>query len=494
MDGGIPVRLIDVAPKPSALLESMREIGYTLSTALADLIDNSISARAKHIQIFAKLDGPEPAIGILDNGLGMSEDELHSAMRFGSRSPLDPRSSDDLGRFGLGLKTASISQCRVLTVVSRDGRTTSCATWNLDRITSTEKWQVEIPTDYSQIPWASELGATGTLVVWSGLGSRLGPLRESQVDEYWRQFDEARAHLELVFHRFIAGDLGTRKIRLEINGYRLSPIDPFQTNHPATIAGPIERIGVAGGHVAVRPFTLPHRDKVSTEEWEQHGGRMGYLRTQGLYVYREKRLIIHGTWFGLARQTELTKLARVRVDIPNTLDLAWKIDVLKASAQLPSTVRDRLRRIIQPLGAPSKRAFTTRGRRLTDTNPLPVWNRIQQRNHISYRMNADHPVIRDILKQLPNVARKDFSRFIEIAGSSLPLDALHSDFGDGSDSVTSSPMSKGALQYAAIATYRHLIQTSRDRSVILEIMSSAEPFRSRWDEVERTLGSTFPGD
>jgi hypothetical protein len=128
--------------------------------------------------------------------------------------------------------------------------------------------------------------------------------------------------------------------------------------------------------VKVQAYTLPHHKK-DPEGWERHAGKAGYLKNQGFYVYRGKRLIIHGTWFGLARQTELTKLARVRIDMPNEMDAEWKIDVKKASAQPPYHIRERLKRIIETLGASSRRVYTARGRRLTADSQLPVWQRIQ---------------------------------------------------------------------------------------------------------------------
>ena len=198
------MRVFDIPPRPSSLIESIRAIGYSLSTALADLVDNCIAARAETIQIFASLETSDPKVGILDDGVGMTEDELLEAMRLGSRSPLEERAQFDLGRFGLGLKTASFSQCRVLTVVTRTNGTTSCARWNLDHIAESGRWQVQIPDDLTSIPWTEHLGSSGTLVIWEqlGLGTDNGDSGRSMAD-FVRQMDEARSHLELVFHRFL---------------------------------------------------------------------------------------------------------------------------------------------------------------------------------------------------------------------------------------------------------------------------------------------------
>ena len=474
------MRTVDIPPKPSSLLESMRDIGYSLGTALADIVDNSITAKAKTIRLFARLEGAESSLAILDDGEGMREDELLEAMRLGSRSPLEERSSSDLGRFGLGLKTASFSQCRVLTVVTRVDGMTACARWDLDEISSTDKWQLQILDEVDSVPWIEHLGRSGTLVVWERFGFRGDDGGPDQVTaDLTRQLDEARSHLELVFHRYL--EQRRPRIHIELNKRPLEPLDPFNSKHPATLPGPRETIKVGNHHIDVQPFTLPHHSRVSRGEWERHAGPEGYLKNQGFYVYREKRLIIHGTWFGLARQTELTKLARVRVDIPNSLDEAWRIDVKKASAQLPPSVRDRLRRIIEPMAAPSKRVYSSRGRRLIDNNQIPVWIRVQSQGEVIYRINPEHPTIRSLEYSLPDEARANFRKVIEIAGSSLPLDALLADFGGNTQSLINSTTSLESLRYAALSTFTHLntgVQSSRD---ILDIMMVAEPFRSNWD-------------
>ena len=482
------MRVLEIPPRPSSLIESMRAIGYSLNTALADLVDNCIVAGAKTIQIFSTPDTADLKVGILDDGVGMTEEELLEAMRLGTRSPLEARAQSDLGRFGLGLKTASFSQCRVLTVVTRVKGTTAVARWNLDHIAESGTWQVQIPDDLTSIPWMEHLGSSGTLVVWEqiDLGTHDGDLSKT-TDDFVRQLDEARSHLELVFHRFLTGEPRRRKVSIQMNNRNLEPYDPFHSSHPATIAGPEERIQVAHEHVQVQAFTLPHHGKVTQAEWERHAGPEGYVRSQGFYVYRERRLIIYGTWFGLARQSELTKLARVRIDMPNALDAAWKIDVKKASAQLPPPVRDRLRRIIEPLAATSKAVYRTRGRRLIEENRIPVWKRIQNKNRIFYRINDEHPMVLDLLTKLSPEARSDFLKVIEVAGASLPMDALFSDLGGDVDSVVDSETSEQALRYVALTTFAHLRKTVASDEDAFTLMRVAEPFRSNWKRTEQII-------
>ena len=307
------------------------------------------------------------------------------------------------------------------------------------------------------------------------------------VDELVRQLDEACSHLELVFHRFMEPEARRRRLRIEINRRPLEPFDPFNSRHPATLSGPEERIKVGDHYVVVRPFTLPHHSRVSTQDWDKYAGANGYLSNQGFYIYRERRLIIHGTWFGLARRTELAKLTRIRVDIPNSLDEAWKIDVKKASAQLPPAVRDRLRRIIDPMVTPSRRVYRSRGRTLTDNNRVPVWSRLQDKNEISYRINEDHPAISQLMSKLPEESRHDLKKVIEIAGASLPLDALFADLGGDPQSLVNATTSLESLEYAALSTFDHLSLFLNSRQDVLDAMRVAEPFRSNWNKTAEIL-------
>ena len=124
-------------PKASAMMEALRGLGYSTATALADIVDNSISAGASEVRLHFDWDGYDSRISILDNGRGMSDSELEAAMTLGTINPLDKRAHTDLGRFGLGLKTASFSQCRSLTVASkREGGPLVCLRWDLDAIAS----------------------------------------------------------------------------------------------------------------------------------------------------------------------------------------------------------------------------------------------------------------------------------------------------------------------------------------------------------------------
>ena len=242
----------------------------------------------------------------------------------------------------------------------------------------------------------------------------------------------------------------------------------------------------------VQTFTLPHHKK-DPAGWERNAGKAGYLKNQGFYVYRGKRLIIHGTWFGLARQKELTKLARVRIDMPNGMDAAWKIDVKKASAQPPYHVRERLRRIIETIGATSRRVYTARGRRLASDSRLPVWQRRQGGNEISYCLNPEHPVFADFSGRLPDDLRTDFRRVLEMAATSIPIDALFADISASPEQVSGSEMADDTLAHVARTTFASLRASGIEPDDATQMMRATDPFREKWDFVSEELNKMMQG-
>ena len=473
---------LELAPRASALVESLRDMGYSLRTALADVIDNSLTAGARNIELLADTHDQLPAIGVLDDGSGMTRPELLEAMRPGSRNPLELRGVDDLGRFGLGLKTASFSQCRRVTVYTRKNGVTTRASWDLDMVAARDKWIVEVGDSKEGIRWSECLIRDGTLVVWEKLDRLIGSVEQTDRSDLVRQLDDAASHLEFVFHRFIGG--GGNKVTMSLNGRELRAFDPFNSNHPATQHHAEEVISLDGREIRIWPVTLPHHDKVEKAEWERLAGPEGYVSNQGFYLYRNRRLILHGTWFRLARQLELTKLARVGIDIPNTLDAEWKIDVKKASAQPPAPVRRRLARIIERIGVPSRRTYTGRGTRLTSESRLPVWERKQDKNRISYEINRGHPLIAAFRDEMSSEQANEFDRIMNIIAAALPVEALHVDVSANPEAVGSPLIALDELRTIVSSMWGILRARELSTREIKDWMRSAEPFRGDW---ERTL-------
>lgn len=493
----IIARTADATPHAASLIQSLRDIGYSCETAIADIIDNSVTAGASNIEILSDTASPEPALGILDDGSGMSLNELIEAMRPGSRSPLAERAGHDLGRFGLGLKSASFSQCKRLTVVSRRDNTLVGATWDLDEVARTNRWEIELHDVTDHIPWAERLGPNGTLVVWRSLDRLSGGIDHDQrkrAEHLNRVIANAERHIRLVFHRFMSEGRGPLVIRL--NGRKLEPIDPFGTKFPTHQKDRQDSLELKNGTVEFQCFTLPHHKSLSKADWEDMGGPEGHLRSQGFYVYRGRRLIIAGSWLGLARQTELTKLCRIRVDIPNTMDADWKIDVKKASAQLPPAVRERMRLLVERLTQTSKRTYQRRGQRLVDNDYMPIWQRIQKDGAIVYRPDPAHPVFADFSSRLPVDFQADFANLIGLIGSSIPIASLHADFAGSAEELVADDADIEALRQMAEAMVPRLLAQGTDADRIPDILKQVDPFQSAWSAarpiIEQIISKEMP--
>lgn len=475
---------IRLDPEPSILIESLRDIGYSFNSALADIVDNSITANADKIWILAIPDD-EFRIAIVDNGDGLSKSNLMQAMRLGSTDPRQQRALNDLGRFGLGLKTASFSQCRRLTVASRRDGSLSAFTWDLDLVVKNNEWTVIQRTDIDDVPFIEQIGESGTLVLWEKLDRLTGSRGSGKVD-HTRIISEAQDYLSLVFHRFITGEKGLNRITLRVNNRILEPIDPFNTRHKATQSHQSEVICPG---VTMQAFTLPHRSHYeSLQEYEKYGLAGGYLKSQGVYLYRAKRLILYGTWFGLAKKTALTQLTRVKIDIDINQDEIWKIDVKKVSAQMPEIVRSRVKTLISTIGAPSRKAYRRRATRLTSPDVYPAWSVEQVGEKKLYKVNRSHPVIASFYESLDDDDVAKLEAVLSLVEATFPTESIFYDFANNEENVAFSSISDEVFATSARTFFSALKQQGKDDEVILSIMRSAEPFISRWDETLSALG------
>lgn len=481
-------RDVDATPYAASLIEGHRDFGYSLETALADIIDNAITAGARTVELIADTVADEPWIALADDGSGMTETELVEAMRLGSKNPTHEREAEDLGRFGLGLKSASFSQCRSLTVLTRQDDRTSCARWDLDRVARRNDWSLELIDDAELVTGHDLLPETGTVVIWEKLDRLSGGYthdRAKRAEHMNSELSRAEHHLRLVFHRFLEGS--KPRLNLSLNGRELKPIDPMATTHVATQKDPEEVLRLRQGDVLIRCHTLPHHKRMSREEWEEIGGPEGHLKSQGLYVYREKRLIIAGGWLGLARQTELTKLCRIAVDIPNTMDAEWKIDVKKASAQLPPVVRERLRKVVERFVGTSKRTYRSRGQKLVDETRFPIWNRVHKDGQIVFRPNLEHPVFRTYAERLPEELREGFERCLRIVGSGLPIETLHAELVGNAEAVTADETSAADLEELIYSLAVNLLENGMSTGALTDTMRNYAFLRSQWESVEPIL-------
>jgi len=415
------MEIIDLPPLASSLTESIRDIGYSLNTAVADIIDNSISANAKTVDIYAS-GSDDIKLAIVDNGDGLEKDDLIGAMRLGSKNPLDQRELSDLGRFGLGLKTASFSQCRKLTVVSSINNKRTGVSWDLDHVSKVNRWELGILDDdgISSLYKIDELGVDGTMVIWENC-DRIVDSTAKDSKAYYEKLESLEAHLQLVFHRF-------KLFVININKKNIEYFDPFAERFGATQHLTEEIIRVNGGKVLIKPYILPHHSKVTKEEYEYNAGPGGYLQNQGFYIYRNKRLIIHGTWLNIKPRAELAKLTRIRIDLPNNMDHEWKIDAKKSQATPPQVIIEKLKTIVDQCIGKSTKVFTNKGRIRASVRES-YWNRTSSHGIVGYQVNGLHPDIKDFSSSLTDVQAAEFTKIVKDIGYFLPVASMYVDYG-----------------------------------------------------------------
>jgi hypothetical protein len=360
--------LVEVIPSASRLVGSLRDLGYDFVHAIADLVDNSIAARATRVWVNLNWDGPESWVRVVDNGSGMSGPTITEAMRFGSARAYD---IDDLGKFGLGLKTASLSQCRTLTVASRMDRSQrriEVRRWDLDRIQKSNKWEIEIigaeeKQDNLLEPLQEQ---TGTVVLWESLERVLkykvawGENSKKALYDLAEQLDK---HLGMVFHRFLSGDARRRKkLAITVNGTVVEPWDPYAQKEKATEVLPQKEFELQtdGGKGTVRyqPFVLPTQEKFSSRQaFERMSGPEKWNRQQGFYIYRADRMIQSGGWSRMRTADEHTKLARAAIDFYPDLDPAFEVNIAKFRVTLPPELKDQLDEPVERLVKRAKTVY-----------------------------------------------------------------------------------------------------------------------------------------
>ena len=336
-------------------MQSLRDVGYDLPSAVADLIDNSIDANAHRVDVTFHPDGPRSWVRVADDGIGMTTHGLDEAMRYGSQAAYTDRT---LGHFGLGLKTASLSQCRRLTVASRaktSGRVT-IRRWDLDAVIRRNCWALE-RIRLRQAPphlTAALPDRGGTVVLWDALDRLLprNPTLGMTTRMMRTAVEEVRGHLAMVFHRFLSGEAFSdkRQLTIVVDGQPLSPWDPFARSEPQTRALPVQTLDCSADgasiELLVAPFILPAQQHFSSADAHRRSaGPNRWNRHQGFYVYRRDRLLQAGGWNRLRTLDEHAKLARIAVDLPVGEEDRFSVDVAKMRVSFPEEVRPQLRAV-----------------------------------------------------------------------------------------------------------------------------------------------------
>lgn len=379
-------------PDPERIVEGLRDTGYNFNTAMADIIDNSIAAKANQVDIRIDMDpAGEITVYISDNGIGMNLEGLKNAMTYGSKVRADLGS---LGKFGLGLKTASTAFCRSLSVISRgaEDNTIRKAEWDLDYVAKVHEWKLKMPEvdpDEVDLLEATAGNGTGTLVVWRKVDRLLKNYssKGNARNALKRRIEDLQFHVSMVYQRFLDDqDSRAENVKISINGTNIEAWDPYAKNEELTelLAQeevPVELPDETESTVTIRAYMLPNKDSFSTPKATKDARISNDM--QGFYVYRENRLIHYGDWLGLFINEPHGSLLRVEFSFDHMLDAAFNVDIKKSRILPAEEILDYLKNFITP----SRRAADERYRRGTAKN---VSKQAEQRDaHAESNRNID---------------------------------------------------------------------------------------------------------
>ena len=471
----------ETPPKAGAMINTFRAFGYNLQTAIADILDNSISAQAKNVWIQYEWRGAKSWVSITDDGTGMDLSSLVMAMTPGSKDPNDQRKNDDLGRFGLGLKASSFSQCKSLTVLTTTTTEVIKRCWDLDFVNETGNWTL---LDYLSTPeFENQLKGLehGTTVIWEKLDRLVGNSNlnnEAARKVFLEEFNLVEEHLSLVFHRYIEQN----KLLIWMNGRKISAWDPFMKESDGGQI--VARESLENNQISIKCFVLPHISKLS-EEQRKAAKTDDWYRLQGFYIYRNSRLLLYGEWLGLFQKNEHFKNARILIDIPNSLDHEWKIDIKKATATPSLIVRKDLIRLGKLTRKAAGAIHRFRGNQiiLDDTNNSfsfkPVWKARKTREDARhYYINEEHPIIEKLLSS-ESIDKSDFKKVLKLIGQTTPVESIiqyHSEDPESHElRDNDTDLENGTIELAKMM-FKSLLATGVSAEMARKQIFNIEPF------------------
>ncbi|MBP7508060.1 MAG: ATP-binding protein [Prolixibacteraceae bacterium] len=466
-------------PEASSMIETFRAIGYSLESAVADIIDNSISAAAKNIWVDYDWKGPGTMISIIDDGAGMNNEELINAMRPGSRHPLEVRKENDLGRFGLGLKTASFSQCRKFSVISKppEGKV-SYWCWDIDYVTQSTSWSLINYCPDNKFETEIEKLNSGTAVIWweiDRITKDTSADSSESLDKFMKQMENVKIHLSMVFHRFINDGLN-----IYFRGRKISSWDPFMIGFDGLQAKPEMKIG--NGKITLKGYVLPHRSKLTTEQYEYgKGPKESWTAHQGFYVYRNKRLLVAGDWLGFFKKEVHYDLCRIFVDIPNDVDDDWQIDIKKSIARPPLRFREQIYSLAKDVRAQALEVYRHKGRvikrRFSNEEFHQFWEERKRHGKRFYKINRDHPMLRDLFGKA-NSLKSDIEKVIQFIEETVPVPLItlqenenNSPHGQPFEGIDQEP-----VRNTMIAMFSNLVKQGKSADEAKAVILNIEPF------------------
>lgn len=419
-------------PSANILIQGLRSIGYSFQTAVADIIDNSITADAKEVRIFYDPASEKPYFSICDNGSGMSDEEFDNALDFGTKKQRNFSDKKDLGRFGLGLKTASLSQCKKLTVITKQTGVLRGAYWDVDDIIQTNSWQLtylsqeeieKLPNDVMNYLKGKE---SGTIVLWEKFDRIRKTTSDFPATMHRIVQSDVLNHCALVFHRFYD------EMPIYINNERIPKRDPFLDESSRCISRPEMTIPTDTPFpIVVRAYRMPAENDLSKEEAELLGGKSSLLTDDGLYIYRNNRLIAWGSWMKLEHRNLYTHLARIKIDIPSSIDQEWGLDVKKSMAIIPDSIKEKIRPAIVDGIGQSKQRTRYSGKKEADLGIDRVWTRTTLENHkVKYELNQNYPSLEQLKDSLNSEQKIFLSNYLHDVVDFIPAAKMRDDVHD----------------------------------------------------------------
>lgn len=406
-------------PNPEYLIKSIAEQGYTLETSIADLIDNSISADAKRIEVLIDTQKLPFTLFIADDGSGMSAKELKKNMNFPSSSMEEHRAPGDLGRFGLGMKTASFAQTRCFTVISKKAadREYQARTWDVNQMA--DGWEIIINTEkeikefiglYQKLSKdflnSYDCYTPNTIIIWQGLYKFENGIADAYKCEILQRelTETTKEYLQLIFHRFLDS---AERLRIRLNNEQLKPFNPFP-DKARNIS--IQQKSLMGNKLRLEGFVLPNRsleESKGSSEWTL--SHKSLMDMEGIYIYRANRIIVFGGWNGIIKKSGRLRLARLKVEIGNGIDHLFHLNVAKSSIIIPYGERIAFMRYVSELKTEAEKEFYNYETRSKPTKSRlkEIFKKIPTSNGMALEVDPEFSVLKAFTDTLTKEQQKN---------------------------------------------------------------------------------------
>lgn len=491
-------RYIQAIPKAHDLLPALQKIGYKHVDAVADLIDNSIYAQASKINVkFEWNDGKDPEIIIIDNGCGLSYDDLIQAMNISSDQTAE-RSDTDLGRFGMGLKTASLSLGNRMTVITKRDGILSDARWDIDSLRQVENngsvehgWVISVENEDEKTQyWRKNLDtlSSGTVLLIDNLDLDIS---SQYIDTAMKKFNKLKQdvvhHLSITFHRFIEDK--ENGVEIQVDGDAVPSWNPI---YPGSEELEPEDTTFDGYKYVIKKYVLPSPLHLTEEEERDAAGKRGWRQNQGIYVYRNRRLIVGGSWLTYVKKDSAYNLARIVVDIPAKHDQLWKIDIKKSQVFVPDFMDNKFRRAVRECTWTAAKRWNSRGpyskRKSNQKYIGAVWAQKAYPAN-GYCIDRSNPLLREIMNEVTESTQKKLRSYLTLVENCYPsLQAALLDARVAESEPT--PISDDELQ-SVLSDVRELISTLKKSKIpeeeIMRLLKELANFRQYMKEIEEMI-------